>query len=82
MEAEPSVRQVGEGHGGLPRRDEGVQGAAQDRRPLQLHAFPRHRRPQGSACWQRPHGWSEAWWRVGVLTDAKRKETFALLQFV
>ena len=81
VEAEPSVRQVSQGYGGLPRRDEGVQGAAQDWQPIQLHALPRHRRPQGRARWQRPHGWrigswrwSEAWWRAGDLKVAKRKK--------
>lgn len=33
MEAEPSVGHVGQGQRGLPRRDEGVQGAAQERHP-------------------------------------------------
>lgn len=60
VEAEPSCGQERQGHGGLPRCDEGLQGAAQDCQPLQLHALPRHRRPQGSPCRQRPHGWREA----------------------
>lgn len=32
-----------------------------NRQPLQLHALPRHRRPQGPPLRQRPHGWREAW---------------------
>ena len=44
-------------HGCLRCRDEGVQVAAQDRQSVQLSALPCHRRPQGHALRQRPHGW-------------------------